>query len=182
MRFDNPDIGKQLRKSHHIQDDLTPIGKISFSYSLGSIKKGHAGTAKVVQFPLRLAWAVTVHKFQGQTVKPPASLEGHMESIFDKGQACVLLGRVQSLSQLYLSSCSAEMIKVWPEALKQVTKLADRAINNTETLWQSNKTNCFRMAALNTRSLNRHFHDITCDSTLMLCDFISLSETWAVTD
>ena len=33
IRFDNPDIGKQLRKSHHIQDDLTPIGKISFSYS-----------------------------------------------------------------------------------------------------------------------------------------------------
>ena len=182
IRFDNPDIGKQLRKAHHIQDDLTPIGKISFSYSLGSIKKGHAATAKVVQFPLRLAWAVTVHKFQGQTVKPPASLVGHMESIFDKGQAYVLLGRVQSLSQLYLSSCSAEMIKVWPEALEQVTKLADRAINNTETLWQSNKTNCFRMAALNTRSLNRHFHDITCDSTLMLCDFICLSETWAVTE
>ena len=182
IRFDNPDIGKQLRKSHHIQDDLTPIGKISFSYSLGSIKKGHAATAKVVQFPLRLAWAVTVHKFQGQTVKPPASLVGHMESIFDKGQAYVLLGRVQSLSQLYLSSCSAEMIKVWPEALDQVTKLADRAVNNTETLWQSNKTNCFRMAALNTRSLNRHFHDITCDSTLMLCDFICLSETWTVSD
>ena len=32
IRFDNPDIGKQLRKSHHIQDDITPIGKISFSY------------------------------------------------------------------------------------------------------------------------------------------------------
>ena len=38
ITFDNPDFGKQLRESHHIQDDLTPIGKISFSYSLGSIR------------------------------------------------------------------------------------------------------------------------------------------------
>lgn len=40
IKFDNLDVGKQLRKSQQLQDnDPTHIGRISLSYSLGNIKK-----------------------------------------------------------------------------------------------------------------------------------------------
>ena len=176
VRFDNPNVGKQLRKSRNLlHNDLTPISRIAFSYSLGNIRKEHAANAKVVQFPIKLAWAATVHKFQGQTIKPPATLVGHMESIFAKAQAYVLFGRVQSLSQLYLTSCTSKMIKVSEEALSEAQKLSDRAINNMPSLWHSHSSNQLKVVALNTRSLNKHLSDIRCDANLMIADFFSAS-------
>ena len=68
VQFDNPNIGmEQRRKFRHLpsiarQPLLTPIEKFQFSYTLGDIRKNHAARATVIQFPLRLSWASTVHK------------------------------------------------------------------------------------------------------------------------
>ena len=41
---------------------LTPIERVSFSYTLGDTSKNHAARATVLQFPIRLSWALTAHK------------------------------------------------------------------------------------------------------------------------
>ncbi len=63
----------------------------------------------VVQLPLRLAWAFTIHKSQGVTLDIAEIDIG--SSIFEFGQTYVALSRIRSLNGLYLSSFNPRKIK-----------------------------------------------------------------------
>jgi ATP-dependent DNA helicase PIF1 len=66
-------------------------------------------TIAIGQFPLCLAWAMTIHKIQGATLSMAEIDIGR--SIFECGQTYVALSRVKSLEGLYLSSFSAQNIR-----------------------------------------------------------------------
>lgn len=67
-------------------------------------------TLAIGQYPLCLAWAITIHKIQGATLSMAEIDIG--SSIFECGQTYVALSRVKSLSGLYLSSFDPKKIKV----------------------------------------------------------------------
>jgi len=65
------------------------------------------------QYPLSLAWALTIHKIQGATLSMAEMDIG--QSIFEYGQTYVALSRIKSLDGLYLSAFHSQKIKANPK-------------------------------------------------------------------
>lgn len=72
-------------------------------------------TIAVGQMPLCLAWALTIHKIQGATMRMAEIDIG--SSVFEFGQTYVALSRIQSLDGLYLSSFHPNRIKANPKVV-----------------------------------------------------------------
>ncbi len=70
--------------------------------------------AEIFQVPLRLAWAVTVHKSQGMTLD---SALIDLSQAFVPGQGYVALSRVRSLDGLYLKGINQRALEVHPGVL-----------------------------------------------------------------
>jgi len=71
--------------------------------------------ASYAQVPLRLAWAITVHKSQGMTLDTAAM---DLSKTFEPGQGYVALSRVKSWSGLKLMGCCSNALVVDPLVLK----------------------------------------------------------------
>ena len=72
-------------------------------------------TIGIGQFPICLAWAITIHKIQGTTLERAQIDVG--ETIFEYGQTYVALSRVKSLEGLYLLNFNPSKIKANPKVV-----------------------------------------------------------------
>ena len=76
------------------------------------IEDGGRVLARISQVPLRLAWAMTVHKSQGMSLDA-----AHMDlsQTFEYGQGYVALSRVRTLAGLSLAGLNQRALEVHPE-------------------------------------------------------------------
>ena len=90
--------------------------------------------ARIVQVPLRLAWAITVHKSQGMSLDEAVM---DLSQVFEFGQGYVALSRVRRLSGLHLLGWNARTFQVHPEILAKDESfrfLSDEASNGFEKI------------------------------------------------
>lgn len=72
--------------------------------------------ARVAQIPLRLAWAITVHKSQGMSMDAAVM---DLSDAFEYGQGYVALSRVRRLSGLYLLGANERAFMVSDEVVEK---------------------------------------------------------------
>ncbi|MGE5541134.1 MAG: AAA family ATPase [Bacillota bacterium] len=80
--------------------------------------------AKIAQVPLRLAWAITIHKSQGMSMDAAAI---DLSRSFEFGQGYVALSRVRSLSGLVLLGWSEQATLVHPEVARMDERLREES-------------------------------------------------------
>ena len=81
-----------------------------------SVEENGKIRATITQLPLRLAWAITVHKSQGMNLDEAIM---DLAGVFEYGQGYVALSRVKRFSGLYLIGWNHRAFQVHPNVLKK---------------------------------------------------------------
>ena len=87
--------------------------------------------ARVSQLPLRLAWAITIHKSQGMSLD---SAEIDLSRAFTPGMGYVALSRVRSLDGVFLKGINNTALLMHPEIFEYDEKLRTESNQLAETI------------------------------------------------
>ncbi len=87
---------------------------ISIAPATWSIEEDGKIKASVKQIPLRLAWAITIHKSQGMSLD---NAEINLEKTFAHGMGYVALSRVRTLSGIVLTGLNKRALNIDPRIL-----------------------------------------------------------------
>ncbi|MGA2655790.1 MAG: helix-turn-helix domain-containing protein, partial [Gammaproteobacteria bacterium] len=87
--------------------------------------------ATITQIPLRLAWAITIHKSQGMTLD---AAEIDLGDAFEPGMGYVALSRVRSLNGLKLMNLNEMALQVHPKILEHDKIFKQCSADNVEYL------------------------------------------------
>jgi len=100
--------------------------------------------AKVSQVPLKLAWAITIHKSQGMTLD---SAEIDLSKTFEVGQGYVALSRIKNIDGLRLMGLNDKALMVDPLILHIDDRIKDaskKASDEISTVSQENLEEMFK--------------------------------------
>lgn len=93
------------------------------------LRDGDKKRASISQIPLRLAWAITVHKSQGMTLDA-ARID--LRKAFVEGMGYVALSRVKNLRNLYLTGINKMALQISEDAQNIDVSLRDHAAGDAK--------------------------------------------------
>uniref|UniRef100_A0A667ZG45 ATP-dependent DNA helicase n=1 Tax=Myripristis murdjan TaxID=586833 RepID=A0A667ZG45_9TELE len=168
VRFDDENIGSDRRKKRaHAAVECLQSTAIDPETERAT-KRG--GVRR--QFPLRLAWACTVHKVQGLTVDEAVV---SLKRVFAPGQAYVALSRVRALSGLIIQDFTEKVIYCKDAIKEALDSMPPFLIEQPKP---SLNTHSFSVYLMNVQNLSRHLVDlVSCTQHLQLT-CIAVTETW----
>jgi len=126
-KYVNGSIGTVIGFAPHTEYPIVAFqhGKeVTMEPDTWELRDGDKKRAGITQIPLRLAWAITVHKSQGMTLDA-ARID--LRKAFVEGMGYVALSRVKNIDNLYLSGINQMALRVSPEAQLIDIHLRDKA-------------------------------------------------------
>ena len=185
IKFDDSDAGKNAVTKHSNSfarhNNVVPIEPVLTKIK---IRPGKPSSPEIqrTQFPLTLAYACTVHKVQGLTLKKVViSFDLLEQRSFNYGQIYVALSRSTSLQGLHiLGNIEMKHVKANPKVHQEYERLREispitNSLSSQLQLTVSN--NDVTVSLLNIRSLRKHSIDIKNDANIMNSDVIAFTET-----
>lgn len=119
-------VGFETETSYPIVD-LYNGNRVTILPELWAIEEDGKVKASITQFPLRLAWAITIHKSQGMSLD---NAEIDLRSTFTYGMGYVALSRVRKLSGIRLIGFTKESLLVNPKILDLDLELRNESFQN----------------------------------------------------
>lgn len=180
VKFNDERVGKRnrLQSSRILIDEIsTPIPQVETQIRFGKHSKV---TAKRTQFPLCLAWAVTIHKEQGKTEdKLVVSCKG----TFHAGQFYTAVSRTKELKGLLmLGDVTSNKVKVNTKALEEIRRMKESSLFQPcqlqTTALAVTMDSFFIIHCLNINSFLPHEKSFNKDCLTMSSHITCLVETW----
>ncbi|MEK7059650.1 MAG: HRDC domain-containing protein [Patescibacteria group bacterium] len=136
-QFYNGTLGKVVK----FNDDGKPVIQtkqrlITVDEHIWKTEDGDKTIAEITQLPLRLAWAITIHKSQGMSLD---AAEIDLSKSFEPGMGYVALSRVRSIEGLYIKGINNMAMMVNPQIIELDTRLKARSKQAQSSLGQIKK-------------------------------------------
>ena len=178
VSFDDPNTGEEQKVQYrNIADEFTsqngiPILQVKQEYS----RKGQAKKTRgcLIQFPLQLAWASTVHKLQGDTIKSGKNYVVHGHKRMPPSMGYTALSRCSKESNIFIADSFdfEKHLKCNLKSLKAKIQLDERNVAPTYEKME------FDLFFVNIRSLQANLEDLKHDMHAMQSRITCLVETW----
>ena len=123
VAFDSEHVGQEARYTsvyNSINQNAVPIHQTQVTFP---VDKKASFQATRTQFPLTLAWAVTIHKCQGLTLSDIIIDMTHAKGKFKPGEAHVAFSRVKTHDKLHIINYTQSQIHVSEHVEKEMKRL-----------------------------------------------------------
>ena len=173
IKFDNDKVGRTLRMNtvypSGIPDNTVPIKPFK------GVVRRHGSKTVRSQFPITLAWAITIHNSQGQTLQRAVV---SFKNIDFPGQIYVALSRVTSSQGLHI--IDLDLSKIYCDSA--IDKCYDNMPKLQIGMQKLPKTHELTIVHHNVEGLKEHINDLQRCTQLQPSDVICVTETWLSTN
>ena len=177
VAFDSEHVGQETRHTsgyNSIHQNAVPIHCTQATFT---IDKKASFQATRTQFPLTLAWAVTIHKCQGLTLSEIVIDMTPAKGKFKPGEAYVAFSRGRTHQKLHLIHYTRNQICVSEHVEKEMKRLRKNILPQMPSYLFHDVPGGVKLLHINIGNFNRKIEDIKNDHMFQDADIISLNET-----
>ena len=177
VRFNDDSVGINARNASTykaVDSQAVPIYKGQATFTINNRRSCNASRS---QFPLTLAWAVTIHKCQGLTLPEVVVDMSPDKGKFSPGQAYVAFSRVRTLDKLHIINYTRSQIRLSSSAEGEMVRLRRNSLMYNAPSIPSADDTAIALVHINICSVLQKLPFLSVEKVIQSADIISMNET-----